>query len=52
MAAVAIWYALALSSAAQAPFVDVSNGMDIWTIIRGLPGVGLSMADFSGRLMI
>ena len=39
----------ALSSAAQAPFVDVSNEMDIWTDhTGGYLGVGLSMADFNG----
>ena len=39
----------ALSSAAQAPFVDVSNEMDIWTDhTGGYLGSGLSMADFNG----
>ena len=39
----------AMSSAAQAPFVDVSNEMDIWTDhTGGYLGSGLSMADFNG----
>ena len=38
-----------LSGAAQAPFVDVSNEMDIWTDhTSGYLGAGLSMADFNG----
>ena len=38
----------ALNSAAQAPFVDVSNELDIWTDhTGGYLGSGLSMADFN-----
>ena len=38
----------ALTSAAQAPFVDVSNELDIWTDhTGGYLGAGLSMADFN-----
>ena len=39
----------ALSSTAQAPFVDVSNALDVWTDhTGGYLGAGLSMADFNG----
>ena len=39
----------ASSGMAQAPFVDVSNEMDIWTDhTSGYLGAGLSMADFNG----
>jgi len=40
---------LSWGSLAQAPFVDVSNEMDIWTEhIGGYLGEGMSMADFNG----
>ena len=39
----------ALSGAAQTPFVDVSNEMNVWTDhTGGYLGAGLSMADFNG----
>ena len=39
----------ASSGMSQAPFVDVSNEMDIWTDhTSGYLGAGLSMADFNG----
>lgn len=48
-AALLVGLLTASSGMAQAPFVDVSNEMDVWTDhTGGYLGAGLSMADFNG----